>query len=179
MAELTHPVSASDHSYIQNQLSNSFNRRPAYCAQPNLPTQIATTAEGILGDQRLVELRNLGDDWDGYGGAAIGSEVIDSSREYFAMLVAKFPAPDIQPNPNGTISFEWNAPRGTAHLEIGRSRLSLYIKQQVGDPIFHSATSSSQVVAEIGQLIQSTLFARRQTDMTVATSFGISGVGIA
>lgn len=178
MAELTLPTSAYDHYGIQQQILNSLSTVPALFAPAKLPTKIALTAEGIWGDQQLAEMRLLGDDWDGYGGAAIGAEVIGASREYFAMLVTNLPAPDIQPNPNGTISFEWNAARGTAQLEIGSSKLSLYIKPQIGDPIFVTSLSSCPVVADIGRLIRSSLFARQHTEMTVATSFGRDGDGI-
>lgn len=179
MSEFTLPISVDDHYSNHRQSLISFRARPAYYARPNSPTHKALTSEVILGEQHLIELSYLENDWDGYGGEAIGSEVINASKQYFAMLVDKLPAPDIQPNSNGTISFEWDAPRGIAQLEIGSSKLSLYIKTHIGEPIFVSASSSLQIVADIGLLIHSTLFARQQTVMTVATSFGRNGDGIA
>lgn len=163
---------ASDLSYTNHEVLNSLMVQHAVAAAPCLPTQISLTSEGLWGDKKLVELGALQDDWDGYGGAAIDKSIILASREYFALLLANLPAPDIQPNPNGTISFEWTPRDGAAQLEIGKTHLSLYIKHPSGSPIFWTAESTVPVVARIGRLIASTLYAKQHTDMTVPAWFG-------
>lgn len=167
---------ASSHDSVHSEWMTSFCTPPVVVAPPYLPTKIVLTSEGILGDQRLLELGKLGDDWDGYGGAAIASSIVASSREYFAtLLAAALPAPDIQPNSNGTISFDWTAATGDAQLEIGNTSLSLYIKQQGADPIFVEAKSSEVMIRNIANLLRSTLFAREQTTTATSASYGRQG----
>lgn len=164
-----------DHSYIRQQSLNSLCMQPGVYAPAYLPTQVTLTGEGVLGDRQLIEIGKLQDGWDGYDGAAIDASVVGASREYFSMLVRSLPAPDFQPNSNGTISFEWTTTLGSAQLEIGSSEVSLYIKPSNAEPVFVKNSASASLVATIGHLIRFTLFENQQSDMTAAATFGSRG----
>jgi hypothetical protein len=78
----------------------------------------------------VLSMASLEDDWDGYGAAAIPPDIIRMAYAIISSLQDYVPAPEISPNPNGTISLEWENERGRAHLEIGRTRYSLYFKRE-------------------------------------------------
>lgn len=83
----------------------------------------------------IEELAALPENWDGYGALRISAETTRNALKALDILRKDVPMPDITPSPNGTLSFEWESPKGAAHLEIGRTRFSFYIKPVVGDPI--------------------------------------------
>lgn len=87
--------------------------------QPRDPWQVAIFH--ALVDQ-LQAICLLKENWDGHGGAAINAR----TGRYATMALSTFEtyglAPDIVPNSNGTISFEWLSAKGRAHIEIGKSR---------------------------------------------------------
>jgi hypothetical protein len=70
----------------------------------------------------------LGPDWDGYGALPLEPGTIANAKGVLAMLLAECPFPDLVPNSNGTISFEWESGRGIASLEVGATRFALFIK---------------------------------------------------
>jgi hypothetical protein len=75
----------------------------------------------------LYALAALPENWDGYGALHISAETIHNARRALNVL-AHAPLPEITPNPNGTISFEWETESSEAHLEIGKTRYSFYAK---------------------------------------------------
>lgn len=67
------------------------------------------------------------DDWDGYGAAAISEQTLDNSMIWLRFLMGSISAPDLCPNPHGTISLQWSTSEGMAYLEIGESRYSFFL----------------------------------------------------
>ena len=58
----------------------------------------------------IKELADLKENWDGYGAAPISEQTRDNALRFVNLIEAApygLPAPEICPNPNGTISFEW------------------------------------------------------------------------
>jgi hypothetical protein len=161
---------SSDTSYGQHRMLNSLSVQTTIAAQAYLPTQICLTAEGILGDQRLAEIGRLETDWDGYGGESFDEQVVGASRQYFALLLEMVPAPEIQPNPNGTVSFEWVTAQGSAQLEIGVSRVSCYIRSDFQPPIFVIQDSSIATIKALRNLIAHTLYSRSQMTLALTAS---------
>jgi hypothetical protein len=74
--------------------------------------------------------------WDGDGALAISNEVKANAVATLAMVeMTAVPAPEITPNPNGTLSFEWETETGIGQLEIGKSRFGFYVQAQSGPAI--------------------------------------------
>lgn len=74
--------------------------------------------------------------WDGYGALAVSPETKKNAIEAIRVILPVAPTPEINPNPNGTLSFEWRTDLGNAHLEIGQTKYSFYVNPHVGSPIF-------------------------------------------
>lgn len=66
----------------------------------------------------LDEIAALPPNWDGYGGCAFRPEVIDHARKVLTALQAAGIDVEVTPNPNGTVSLEWQF----ASLECGAIR---------------------------------------------------------
>lgn len=70
--------------------------------------------------------------WDGYGALAISGEAKRNALTALDLLATTTPPPTVVPNPNGTLSFEWETEYGVGNLEIGKTRYSFYVKPNVG-----------------------------------------------
>lgn len=95
--------------------------------------------------------------WDGYGALAIGRETKQNAIEAIKNVLLEAPAPEIVPNPNGTLSFEWGTPNGSAHLEVGQTRFSFYINPRAGTPILFDGPAD-QISSLHGGLVAGLLF---------------------
>jgi hypothetical protein len=74
--------------------------------------------------------------WDGYGASPISFQTKVNAKVVLAQLEQCVPAPQVSANSNGTFSFEWETDQGAAHLEIGRTKYSFYVKPLAGAPYF-------------------------------------------
>jgi hypothetical protein len=100
-----------------------------------LPDHVLQLVEHERALAMLAELGRLPLNWDGYGALPIDRQTIGNSKGALLLLLRYTPAPDITPNPNGTIGFEWNSDQGEAHLEIGKTRFSFFARANGGRPI--------------------------------------------
>jgi hypothetical protein len=102
--------------------------------------------------QSIDSMGALTENWDGYGAATISSTATRAARGFVLSLPASFPAPEVSPNSNGTVSLEWESDAGRAHLEIGDSAYSFYLRRAEGSPIYRDGslneigTSKAQMV---------------------------------
>lgn len=96
-------------------------------------------------------------DWDGYGALALAPETKENALKAIERMLLEAPSPEFSPNPNGTISFEWATNNGSAHLEIGRTKFSFYVRPGVGNPIFFEG-AADQVSRLHGSLLADVLF---------------------
>lgn len=124
---------------------------------------------GIVFDQwerflvTIDEFSAMGANWDGYGAAAIGEMACANARAALSSLLAVAPCPDLSPNPNGTISMEWESESGYAVLEIGNSRFSFYLK--VGTRKLPSvAGNANEISPALGLQISQLLYAKPQSN---------------
>jgi len=76
------------------------------------------------------------ENWDGYGASAISFQTKANAKVALIQLEQCAPAPQVSANSNGTFSFEWETDQGAAHLEIGRTKYSFYVKPLAGAPYF-------------------------------------------
>jgi hypothetical protein len=102
-------------------------------------------------------LAQLRDNWDGYGATRLQGQTIQNAQIAADLVLRYAPLPDITPNANGTISMEWESDIGVAHLEIGKTRYSFYIKRISDQPILADGLSG-QLAANLGASVASALF---------------------
>lgn len=117
----------------------------------------------------IDEYGEFEDDWDGYGAKPIDPVTLSNAQAAAVALLSSraLPAPDLTPNSNGTISFEWESSAGFAHLEIGKSRYAFFIKLESGDRFVRDGEATS-VEAFLSELIQSALFPKVQPTPTLS-----------
>lgn len=95
--------------------------------------------------------------WDGYGSLAIRPETKANAIEGIQSVLLEAPVPEVSPSPNGTLSFEWETKGGAAHLEVGQTMFSFYVKPRTGEPILFSGPAN-QINRLHGSLIANLLF---------------------
>ena len=161
MALLDLPHSATDSQYI-NAPIESMARYQQNPHHPRFRTGTqerkgALWAEIPLAKAKVEEISVMPENWDGYGAMQFSAETKDNALLALDIILAVAPMPDITPNPNGTISFEWESSYGVGHLEIGRTKYSFYIKPASGNPMF-SDGFANQISSEIGNWVSSLLF---------------------
>lgn len=121
------------------------------------PTPIA--AEALAGEQLLDEIAALPNNWDGYGAPAMTKETCATAKAAVSGLLRHVPLPEITPNSNDTISLEWDAARGVAHLEIGANQYSFFLKGHGGLPVYLHGSIQELSPDGLGRLIHQRLFA--------------------
>lgn len=105
----------------------------------------------------VKEFQSMPANWDGYGALVINGDTARNARTALSRLLVLVPAPEITPNPNGTVSFEWETHYGLAHLEIGMTRFSLYIKSEASHTI-HLDGRADQIDSDLGYRIAARLY---------------------
>jgi hypothetical protein len=113
--------------------------------------------EMLFARRQLEQFKELEQDWDGYGAVPIHEETVRNSVKAIEAFSDVAQWADKYPNPNGTVSFEWESPLGTAYLEIGRTKYSFYIKAETGRPIYANG-SVDQINPALGELVSDNLF---------------------
>ncbi|MFZ4625484.1 MAG: hypothetical protein ACOYNF_14770 [Rhodoferax sp.] len=104
----------------------------------------------------IDELAHLPMDWDGYGALPIHPYTADNAATVIRRLLAHTTAPDITPNANGTLSLEWESSGGSAHLEIGMTRYSFYIKPNNSQTIYRDGMTN-EIGVNLGLMVQALL----------------------
>ena len=119
---------------------------------------VLSRVEEVTALQTIDELGKRGADWDGYGALPIDKLTMANSSEALVRLMRSGArAPDIAPNPNGTISFEWMTVHGSAHLEVGMTRYSFFL-QAAGARPFVTDGPAGRVPTELGTAIAAIVF---------------------
>ena len=81
-------------------------------------------------------LAGLGAGWDGYSSMPISEPTRANAKRLLELMIGTVSVPDITPNPNGTISLEWENSFGLAHLEVGKTRFSCYMQPHGAAPSY-------------------------------------------
>lgn len=103
----------------------------AMMPQPVISCPISQSEKFAEALEQLNVFSCLGEDWDGYGGAAIGKQAIQHARSLLTTsLYSLATLPEITPTSNGTLVIEWQGNKGEAAVEIGNTRVSGVIKPQ-------------------------------------------------
>jgi hypothetical protein len=109
---------------------------PPYVYWMSSPYRGAMLAEYPVAFDAIERVAFANPNWDGYGALPVSAEAKKNALEAVRVILPVAPTPEINPNPNGTLSFEWGTNLGNAHLEIGQTRYSFYVNPRVGPPIF-------------------------------------------
>ena len=84
-------------------------------------------------NQKLEQIANLPDNWDGYGACIIPEKVLENTETVLEKVIFTekelLEDLDMYPNPNGTISFIYDKNNYIMNLEIGTINHSLYISK--------------------------------------------------
>lgn len=76
--------------------------------------------------QRLQQFETLGENWDGYGADTVSHACLANAIALIDALPPNVESPDVFPNPNGTVTFEWQGPSGTLSIEFGENGISVF-----------------------------------------------------
>jgi hypothetical protein len=106
--------------------------------------------------------------WDGYGALPVSGETKKNALGVLHHLETLTCAPEITPNPNGTLSFEWETNRGFGQLEIGRTRYSFYVQPHNGSPFLDSG-DASEINPSVGLLVDALLYPKPSRPVTLST----------
>jgi hypothetical protein len=98
----------------------------------------------------LKDLRELEEDWDGYGGLPPSRESVATVAIIIEWLdrFASFEVPEIGPHSNGTIGLTWEAPGREAYLEVGKTRYTGYLSG-VGLEVRHFGGTTTQLAPDL------------------------------
>lgn len=75
----------------------------------------------------MQTLEHLTNGWDGYDGIAPSSVTRLNGWWALNAFMAAGHFPDVSPDSNGTICFDWEGESYNAHFQVGRSTFSMYI----------------------------------------------------
>lgn len=149
-------LTTPDLPHSTSPISFDLRREPESAEYRYWPQMLSSG--GVLPAERdaslrlIDELEGLPRDWDGYGASPITRGTAQNARAALEKLLVVTPSPDITPNPNGTISLEWETETAVAHLEIGVTRFALYVKSGSG-PAFFMDGEADQIGSDIGSVI--------------------------
>jgi hypothetical protein len=118
--------------------------------------------------RQAIERNSFADgNWDGDGALAISREAKANAIAALAMMeMTAVPAPEIAPNPNGTISFEWESERGVGQLEIGKSNFAFYA-QSYSAPAITYAGSTEQLSRIFGLLVSDFIYPKSGAESSI------------
>lgn len=143
--------------------------RPAAQATSLMLASIAynsSVAERDALVRTIGALSSLADNWDGYGASRIDPRTARNAITAAEGLLNFAPAPDVVPNPNGTITFAWETGDGEAHLEIGATRFSFFLIPRAGAISRHDG-DATQIDPGIGAFVAEFLYPRRDSGKTI------------
>lgn len=89
----------------------------------------------------LIDLENINDNWDGYGGSKPLEEIIERTNNFVTTKLTTIELDkltDIYPNPNGTISLEFEKKTSRKiSLEIGINSVCWYFRMEENNVEFN------------------------------------------
>ncbi|RXT60410.1 hypothetical protein [Pseudomonas syringae] len=164
---------------VRSSASSTISQVRKHFCYPTFKSY-AQASELIGAMEEINSYRELEDDWDGYGAVAIDAVTLQNAIYAAARLIGRAPVPDLTPNSNGTISFEWESPFGLAHLEIGKSRYAFFIRLENGRKYILDG-AANDVPHYLADSISSTMFSSPQPIPTMSGSRmrGFSSLGVA
>lgn len=163
VASFPAPVSYLDPAFLGQCAAYTYSTAPGV---------LIASSWNVLERQAAINVVNaaatLPENWDGFGAASIPEQISNVASGFISSLPVHVPAPEVTANSNGTISLEWENDLGRAHLEIGRTKYSLYFRRSEGQALYRDG-----VVNEIDQskkkLLGSMYPVRATSDYTISS----------
>lgn len=126
---------------------------PSFVAVQNFPTAAVIFALPARTEARelLDQFKTLEENWDGYGALKISEEAYNTASMFIKNLPPTITSPEISPNPNGTITLEWETNTSSAQLEVGRTTYSFFLRPTQGKKTYMQG-AASEVPPVIGLL---------------------------
>jgi hypothetical protein len=124
--------------------------------------------EEFAAHRLLQQISELPANWDSCGAAPIQRNTAINAHCALNLLLLDAPVPDITPNTNGTVSFEWETQHGHAHLEVGLTRFSFYVKLFNG-PTIPLGGDAAALTPALGSVISALLFPVAGAGLTAIT----------
>lgn len=111
----------------------------------NVLLQKAYVDKGLF-IENILSFKSLENSWDGYGALPLGVKCAKNAitlLDFFEMSILT-KVSDIHPNPNGTITFEWeNKDSEIVSLEIGKDTFTYFVDFNSLDTKFYNKQSFS------------------------------------
>lgn len=120
------------------------------------------------GRQEIESIAGLRENWDGCGALQVAERTVRNAKAVLAGVMRDSPLPDIFPNPNGTISMEWETERGVANLEIGRSRYSFFLTPTAGPATYAQGDIDDFFERQAGKLIANKLYLDEPSEIRIS-----------
>ncbi len=135
-----------------------FKEPPQTCyTGPSVRTPGIQASEKESALHAIQDFAKLEKDWDGYGALPIHETIVKIAGQFINSLPDHLPYPDLTPDTNGTISMDWETREGIAHLEVGKTRYSLYIKRHIGSAVLRDGKSAALAI-DVAYLISALLY---------------------
>jgi hypothetical protein len=95
---------------------------------------------------RISDLKNLDQDWDGNGGLSVTDSAIKSIRVLLSRLdIEDMPTPHVAPIPDGGIGLHWRVGSRDLEIEADPSGAVHYLHTIIGgEPVFADANSLAE-----------------------------------
>jgi hypothetical protein len=145
-----------------SHLDLQFTAIPQAVARVSWPNpcrllRLQSFAEREFVRQSVDEMAYTESNWDGYGALPISGETKRNVLAALSALASGAPPPTVIPNPNGTMSFEWETEHGIGHLEIGKTRYSFYVKPSSGRAILADGDADN-IGSHLGNFVEGILY---------------------
>jgi hypothetical protein len=111
--------------------------------------------------QTLRDISHLTEDWDGYGALQVSTEAL-ASAYWILSNSYNLPVPEFTPTANGTLGVEWKRGEKEAYVEVGKTRVSGYVKP-TASKTYYVACASSDAPISLSAIIHGILTADEAT----------------
>lgn len=118
-----YPADAFDTCSISLSRPTNFENNSSWSPAFLERLYVSTSIPSLETRRRIGEIRVLPQGWAGPGSIAIDTTVLQRAISALVLIarVKSLPDPEITPNSNGTVSFEWENGRISLYLEIGKT----------------------------------------------------------
>ncbi len=93
----------------------------------NLGNIFQNWAQDVIGELNFLYKECSNENWDGYGAMAISTEVRDRAEKLVSLIPKSLPAPELVPEPNGKLGFEWYRGKNQVYtISVGSENIITY-----------------------------------------------------
>jgi len=128
-------------------VTTGFLGKPLLCPRHFKPSVAVSlekteTRAGVLA--RLHEISKLGSNWDAYAAEPVDGTCLANARNLLTALPESIPSPEVFPNPNGTLTLDWESGDQVLSLELGAQRFSSFWQSH-----HRTTTAEGEITQEI------------------------------